>query len=770
MDDEATSPMARPSIPSGRDVTQDMLTRVMESRHSSRGAAPSRPPLPPDLGGADEVPTRGLSATRMERTARTRMIRRPPAQEEEFDFDFSDTVHSLHCETILFDRFKTKRILGRGGMGVVWLAEDLKLKREVALKFMPEMVAMDVASLNDLRKETRLGLLLSHQNVVQMIDLVEGETAAIVMEFVEGSTLAALRLEQPGEVFDVSKLRTYVMQLLDALEYAHTEVKLVHRDLKPSNLMVNNLGQLKVADFGIASCVRESVSRMSLRAVTTAGTLVYVSPQQRMGEIPKYSDDIYSLGATIYELLTGRPPFYAGDIGLQIAGSIPPLVSERRKEFGIDGEPVPRAWDEVIAACLEKDPADRPANIAAIRDGLNGQKFMHGSGKVHQHQPTRVPRNQPKAASSVSIPPWVWAPVAAGILLVGLGFWNFGVRVPEEERKNKAAVAEKERRKAAETARLAEEQKRREADKSLAEHKATLEEATVREAGLAEASAKKALWIPLQINLAEYDYPYGDDEIRLRAEVAQKVTFWQEREAADRVIYEGQLAKMTTEFQAVETETARPDLGAGPKRARWQGFLGNWRNQQFPAGFGDGHNDLISKALLKETHWAGEEAKETPAQPVGYPQCFADSTVASWNVSGKKAALRAVQDALITGGYFKQAKADGVYTPALHLAILEFQRAKQLPVTGKLDQFTLKAMNIPTDKPPTWGLDEGSGGRSSTASSGGSSSSRSSSGSRSNSNDDDGGGSWWDRHGDDVIRAGLRRGGSGGPGIPFPFR
>lgn len=257
------------------------------------------------------------------------------------NLDFQATRVGLGEDIVVFSRFRLKRILGRGGMGVVWLADDQQLQREVAIKFMPDLVAGDQSALQDVRRETRNGMRLSHQNVVTMYDLVEeNQSAAIVMEFVNGPHLDAMRRSQTNQVFEASGLAKYVHQLLDALEYAHSTVEMVHRDLKPVNLMVNQDDVLKVTDFGIARNLQDTMSRISMK-LNSAGTLVYMSPQQLMGEAPSTSDDIYAIGATIYELLTGKPPFHTGDIATQVEGRIPPRMSERRQEFGVHGEAIP---------------------------------------------------------------------------------------------------------------------------------------------------------------------------------------------------------------------------------------------------------------------------------------------------------------------------------------------------------------------------------------------------------------------------------------------
>ena len=124
-------------------------------------------------------------------------------------------------------------------------------------------------------------------------------------------------------------------QLCDALDYAHNRAKVIHRDLKPANLMVNQRGDLKVTDFGIARSLVDSASRLTAEQ-GRSGTLVYMSPQQLNGELSTHLDDIYSLGATIYELLTSKPPFYSGNIDRQICERVAPSMTERRKEFDIE--------------------------------------------------------------------------------------------------------------------------------------------------------------------------------------------------------------------------------------------------------------------------------------------------------------------------------------------------------------------------------------------------------------------------------------------------
>ncbi|MCO5113658.1 MAG: serine/threonine protein kinase, partial [Bdellovibrionaceae bacterium] len=211
-----------------------------------------------------------------------------------------------------------------GGWGVGWRARDDELGRDTALKFLPEVVANDRASVEDLKREVRRAMDLAHPHIVKIHDFVtDGHTAAVSMEYVAGDTLSSLRVDEPGQVFTPEKLAPWVEQLCGALDYAHRSARVVHRDLKPANLMVNQRGELKVLDFGIAASLSESVTRVSAQA-GSSGTPVYMSPQQMMGEDPAVTDDVYALGATLYELLTGKPPFYSGNVFMQVQHKVPP--------------------------------------------------------------------------------------------------------------------------------------------------------------------------------------------------------------------------------------------------------------------------------------------------------------------------------------------------------------------------------------------------------------------------------------------------------------
>jgi len=268
-------------------------------------------------------------------------------------------------------RFTLLRLLGQGGMGVVWLARDEHLREEVALKFLPPNIRHDAVALDDLRRETSRSRRLTHSHIIRIHDFYRVE-AFISMEFVDGPNLSELRLEKPDRVLPWSYLEPLVKQLCEALNYAHRE-NIVHRDLKPANMMLDRRDRLKLADFGIAATVSDSVSRVSMARHGWSGTVSYMSPQQLNGQLPQVTDDIYSLGSTLYELLTSRAPFFTGDIAHQVRTVIPQPVEKRLAQLRINN-PIPPAVGAAIMACLAKDPEQRPRSALAVAEqlGLKG--------------------------------------------------------------------------------------------------------------------------------------------------------------------------------------------------------------------------------------------------------------------------------------------------------------------------------------------------------------------------------------------------------------
>jgi serine/threonine protein kinase len=350
------------------------------------------------------------------------------------DLEMNATIRGFRIGQKVFGRYSLERILGRGGMGVVWLAQDEDLKAKIALKFLPEVIMSDRSAMEELKQEVRRSRELTHSNIVRIHDFVKDDlTAAISMEYIVGDTLSNRKAEQEHRVFSTQQLRPWVEQICSALHYAHTKASIVHRDLKPANLMLDGDGEVKIADFGIARSISDSLSRVSVRA--TSGTPVYMSPQQAMGEPAKASDDVYALGSTLYELLTGKPPFHSGDVLWQLREKVPPTVATRRAELGLPAtlEPVPESWEITIASCLAKDPALRPAGMQQLADRLGFGLSLANPVATATPATKPIKTAKPVPAQAVQpskpLPRWaIPAGIAAGIVILGLlvlpGGWN----------------------------------------------------------------------------------------------------------------------------------------------------------------------------------------------------------------------------------------------------------------------------------------------------------------------------------------------------------
>jgi serine/threonine protein kinase len=308
-------------------------------------------------------------------------------------------------------RYRLEEFLGRGGMGTVWRGVDETLELPVALKFLHEILIRDDSAIDELKRETKRALQLTHPNIVRVHSLVydpDNCIACIAMEFVPGVNLTQRRIRVPGKVFDVAKLAKWTNQLCGALAYAHEKAHIIHRDLKPANLLLDVDDDLKVTDFGIAASANESITRLT--GHTAGGTLEYMSPQQAQGERPTPSDDLYSFGATLYELLTGEPPFGFQPEFTSVLRLTPQSVSERRFQRNQSATPIPPEWEQTIAALLAKHPADRPSDARTVAKMLGLDLMRKGAEENDDPEastPTRPVLN-PAEIVATAAAPTVW--------------------------------------------------------------------------------------------------------------------------------------------------------------------------------------------------------------------------------------------------------------------------------------------------------------------------------------------------------------------------
>jgi serine/threonine-protein kinase len=258
-------------------------------------------------------------------------------------------------ETLLRDgRYRVERLLGHGGMATVYLTHDEELHRPVAVKLLAESLAGDASFRARFLREARLAARLSHPNVVGVYDVGETEEGRpyIVMEYVPGTTLAGLGPVAPKQAVELAA------QACRGLAHAHA-AGVVHRDVKPQNLLLREDGTVKVADFGIA---RAAEATALTQAGTVLGSAAYLSPEQALGREVTAAADIYSLGAVLYELLTGRPPYEFESLtdlaAKQSGGQIVPV--------GELAPAVPQGVEDAVMRSLARNPAYRPASAAAF--------------------------------------------------------------------------------------------------------------------------------------------------------------------------------------------------------------------------------------------------------------------------------------------------------------------------------------------------------------------------------------------------------------------
>ncbi len=284
--------------------------------------------------------------------------------------------------------YKIEKLLGKGGMGVVYQARDLKLHRLVALKVLKAELTSDPDRVRRFLQEARSAAAIQHPAIAQVYDIDEVEgTTFIAMEFVEGSTVSQLINNQE---LDLTGSVEIAMQAAEGLSKAHKS-KMIHRDIKSDNIMVTRDGHAKILDFGLAKLLEADADAAGTHtwpnqtrtqtmthtlAGTVMGTIAYMSPEQARGQDLNYASDVFSLGIVLYEMVTGELPF-KGDSPLDTMHAI---AFDEVRPVTVIRKNLPPELHRIISRCLRKQPEDRYADSGALAVELKRLKADIESG------------------------------------------------------------------------------------------------------------------------------------------------------------------------------------------------------------------------------------------------------------------------------------------------------------------------------------------------------------------------------------------------------
>ena len=308
--------------------------------------------------------------------------------------------------TIINDRYELGARIGRGGMADVFLARDLLLDPEVALKVLFPEHAIDPNFVERFRREAQAVAGLNHPNIVAVYDWGQtGNTYFMAMEYVKGNTLAAVLRQQTR--FSARNAAIVAGHIAGALAYAHRN-NVVHRDIKPANILMGDNGDVKVADFGIARALDAGHDAGLTQDGAVMGTATYFSPEQAKGEGLDLRSDLYSLGVVLYELLTGRAPF----IGESALATAYKQVNENAPSIRSLVSDCPVPLEAIVAKCMTKNAEMRYVSAEQLRDDL--RRFISGEPTLAMDEVRARQGKPPLASTDLEQATTIMAPVSQG--------------------------------------------------------------------------------------------------------------------------------------------------------------------------------------------------------------------------------------------------------------------------------------------------------------------------------------------------------------------
>lgn len=380
----------------------------------------------------------------------------PPASTE----DPNRGIRRVAVGDVIAGRYRLDGLFGKGTLGLVLEAYDEANQQTRALKLLSAALMANPTAESVLKSGVEKARTLEHPRIARVFEWVEDAERGlrgVTMEAVRGSNLDTLRGAQPHGWFESADLERWIAQVCDALAYAH-ERGVVHRDLKPANILIDSENNAKVVDFSIPALV--DADPLYFTGRETSGTAAYQSPAQMRGEPAAPADDLYALGVTLHELLTGKPPFFATSASYllhKVTTQQPPSVAAHRRQIADLEAPIPPVWEETIAALLSRDAALRPpardvlkrlASETVVAPAAPAATPVPPPVKtepaaepvaspIRETPPPKPPPTPEKKEQPLVAPPqpisddgpaqfsWVWtiALIAAVLIVIGLGVW-----------------------------------------------------------------------------------------------------------------------------------------------------------------------------------------------------------------------------------------------------------------------------------------------------------------------------------------------------------
>ena len=665
------------------------------------------------------------------------------------NLDLDVTLRTYAPGAKLFDRYILERVLGRGRKGDVWLAKDERLGMDVALKLL-----INYPHFHSLRSNIGSLLDLTHPNILRVYDFVGDENmAGFIMEYFPSKPLSEMLREKNGRPFEPSEISRWTRDLFSALHYAWDSNKVLHRDLRPAVLLVNDAGQLKVSDFGLAPD-RAFDAEGSDPTSTAVVSLPCLSPQIIDGQPPTHSDDLYAAGASLYELLTTRPVFPGGNIILQIQRKVPPSIADRRKELDVKGDPVPKPWEQWMAKLLEKEPAKRPQSAEELVEWLRGAKSGY-STTTRNNMLTGAVSKALGSSNAAEAKKWLLK-AAAFVIVAGAAVWGFLIRPANQTlTERRAVVARLDEAEKADKAVPADLSKAwqdefitpfdelgvpfTDADEGMMKHalerleywkKKNIELVTEQRIKLLQDEKKTESLQNAVSSLVKDDKDIDSvtlsanekadkinaqlkawDELLAKYDVADKptlpdyadeITRAQKARAALDTMAKNITATATkwveTQKIAVDALAAyclTPDMSANKKLERITSLLAELQPDKAPPGTQAALPDLVKEVTAMKTSWEEKLLAEVGAAPAtSLDELFKDTHYQNASQEVKGEVLRRMQASWTLAGITYDEKEAGKPGPSTHAGLVAWQKKHDIIASGRFSNKTLETAKL----------------------------------------------------------------------------